>query len=218
MSEVTEFRVDDAALVITDTQQNWLPMIDGRTELIENMRTLIKLSNGFDMPVVVVEHLPWVIGSTVEPLKELLPEGTPIIGKCTYNCWLDPAFASAVEATGRSQLVFAGIETHVCLGMPALEAVRRGYDVFVPTDCTSAQAPIDRDTAFQRFWQAGIVPTTWNQLIFEGLREMKLVDGMPADERSGMVSEVWVEALPHIPAVFAYNPEADPANAMAVAE
>ncbi len=47
----------------------------------------------------------------------------------------------------------------------------------------------DRDTAFQRFWQAGIMPTTCNIIAFEGLRRIELHDGIQAGARSQGVSD-----------------------------
>jgi nicotinamidase-related amidase len=211
-SNPPEFRPDQAALVIIDTQEKWVPMIPNRHAVVANVRTLIKLARCFEMPIVVAEHLPWVIGETVSELRELLDAKTPVIKKTVYNTFDDPRFAQAIEQTGRRQLLFCGIETHVCMGLPALEAVRRGYQVFVATDCTGAQVESDRDTAFQRFWQAGIVPTTWNTIAFEGLRTIELQDGMPANARSQGISEIWLEALPHVLHQFAYQADKDPAH------
>jgi hypothetical protein len=45
------------------------------------------------------------------------------------NAWYDDAFRVAVEATGRPQLVMAGVTTDVCLVYPAISAVEQGYDV-----------------------------------------------------------------------------------------
>jgi nicotinamidase-related amidase len=210
-SQPLQFDPDRAALIVIDTQRQWVPMIPDRDRLVANMRILIKIAKAFDMPIVVAEHVPWVIGETVPELREELPEGTPVIKKDVYNTWLDARFAAAVEDTGRQQLVFSGIETHVCMGLPTLEAVRRGYEVFVATDCTGAQTLVDRDTAFLRFWQAGVVPTTWNTLIFEGLQRIALERGWPANERSKRVSEIWLKALPHVANQFHYDPSADPA-------
>lgn len=206
------FKPDNAALVIIDTQEQWVPMIQDRDKVVRNIRILIKMAACFDMPVVVAEHVPWMIGKTVPELLDQLPEGTPVIEKAVYNTWLEPRFAHAVEQTERSQLVFSGIETHVCMGLPVLEALRRDYDVFVVVDATGAQTEIDRDTAFQRLWQAGAVPVTWNTLIFEGLEEISLSHGMPATERSRSISELWLEALPHIAHQFHYDPTRDPAT------
>lgn len=204
------FNPDNAILVVIDTQEQWVPMIPDRDAVVRNIQILLKMATCFDMPVIVAEHVPWMIGGTVPELRSHLPEGTPIIEKTVYNTWLEPRFARAIEGTGRTQLVFSGIETHVCMGLPALEALRRNYDVFVAVDATGAQTQIDRDTAFQRFWQAGAVPVTWNTLIFEGLEEVSLRDGMPANERSRGISELWLEALPHIAHQFHYDPSRDP--------
>jgi hypothetical protein len=56
------------------------------------------------------------------------------------------------------------------------------------------------------------VPTTWNTVAFEGLRHIELHDGLPANARSQGVSDIWLEALPHVLNQFAYRADKDPAN------
>jgi nicotinamidase-related amidase len=45
------------------------------------------------------------------------------------NAWADPAFRAAVLATGRRNLVMAGVTTDVCLVFPAIDAVNQGFKV-----------------------------------------------------------------------------------------
>jgi hypothetical protein len=80
-----------------------VPMIPNRHLVVANMRTLIKLARCFEMPIVVAEHLPWVIGETVKELRELLDPKTPVIKKTVYNTFDDPRFTEAIEHTGRKQ-------------------------------------------------------------------------------------------------------------------
>jgi nicotinamidase-related amidase len=46
-----------------------------------------------------------------------------------------------VKATGKKQLIIAGVVTEVCVAFPALSAIEEGYEVFVITD---APAPLTR--------------------------------------------------------------------------
>ncbi|GAA3220330.1 hypothetical protein GCM10020216_031170 [Nonomuraea helvata] len=45
------------------------------------------------------------------------------------NAMDDPAFAAAVAATGRSNLVIAGVTNDVCTVYPTLTALEQGYKV-----------------------------------------------------------------------------------------
>ena len=97
-----EFEPDRAALILIDTQRQWVPMIPDCDRIVANIRTLLRLARGFGMPIVVAQH--------------------------------------------------------------------------------------------------------------EGLRRMSLEGGMPSNELSGMVSEVWLGALSHILNQFHYDATADPAQ------
>lgn len=45
-------------------------------------------------------------------------------------------FRNAVKATGKKQLILAGIVTDVCVAFAALSLIEAGYDVFVVSDCS----------------------------------------------------------------------------------
>ena len=64
-------------------------------------------------------------GPTFPELVEALP-GIEIIDRSSVNAFDDPRVASAIEATGRKKLIFAGISLEVCAAFPAITAVGRG--------------------------------------------------------------------------------------------
>ena len=107
-SNPLEFRADEAALVVIDTQEKWVPMIPNRHLVVANMRTLIKLARCFEMPIVVAEHLPWVIGETVKELRELLDPKTPVIKKTVYNISTIRASPRRSSTPGASSSCSAG--------------------------------------------------------------------------------------------------------------
>ena len=47
------------------------------------------------------------------------------------NAWTDPAFAEAVRATRKKQLIVAGVTTDVCLVPPALSMQEEGFHIKV---------------------------------------------------------------------------------------
>ena len=52
-------------------------------------------------------------------------------GPGNINAWDNEDFVKAVKATGKKQLLIAGIVTEVCVAFPALSALEEGYEVFV---------------------------------------------------------------------------------------
>ena len=60
-----------------------------------------------------------------------------------------------MKATGRNQLIIAGIVTEVCVAFPALSAIAEGYEVFVVTDASGTFDEITRHSAWNRMSEAG---------------------------------------------------------------
>ena len=97
------------------------------------------------------------MSGTNPELREALP-GVPEIDRTTMNAWEDPDFRAAVEKTGRKKLILAGIWTEVCAALPALDALRAGYQVYVVADAIGGVTKVAHDSAMQRMAQAGAVP------------------------------------------------------------
>lgn len=73
------------------------------------------------------------------------------------NAWDDEAFAAAVRATGKRNIVMAGATTDVCLVPPATSAVLEGFNVQASFVC-------ERFLNLQS-WKADIVGS--NNVLFE---------------------------------------------------
>ncbi len=64
------------------------------------------------------------------------------------NAWDNEDFVKAVKATGKKQLIIAGVVTEVCVAFPALSAIEEGFDVFVVTDASGTFNEITRHSAW----------------------------------------------------------------------
>jgi hypothetical protein len=70
---------------------------------------------------------------------------------------------------GRSTVLLAGIEAHVCVLQTALDLLGKGLHVLVATDGVASRDPADRDVALRRLERAGAVLTTAECAAFEWL-------------------------------------------------
>lgn len=90
-----------------------------------------------------------------EPIDE------PIARPGNINAWDNEDFLAAVRATGKKQLIIAGVVTEVCVAFPTLSALEEGYDVYVVTDASGTFNEVTRHSAWQRMQQAGAQLMTW---------------------------------------------------------
>ena len=78
-----------------------------------------------------------------------------------------PTFKSAVAATGRKNLIMAGVTTDVCLIFPTIDAAKEGYEVQAVIDASGSPSELSDEFACQRMQNAGVVLTATNTLIAE---------------------------------------------------
>ena len=148
-------------------------------ELVANVALLGRVATAFELPVVLsTVYVRHGMQGTNSERRDALP-GVPEIDRTTMNSWEDPDFRTAVEKTGRRNLVIAGLWTEVCVAFPALDALRDGYDVYFVADAIGGVSKVSHDSAVQRMIQSGATPVTVLGLACELQRDW----GRPGAER-----------------------------------
>lgn len=89
------------------------------------------------------------------------PDAPYIARPGQINAWDNEDFVNAVKATGKKQIIIAGIVTEVCVEFPTLSALEAGYEVFVVTDASGTFNQITRDAAWSRMSHAGANLMSW---------------------------------------------------------
>lgn len=159
-------------LVIVDVQEKLLPAISGSGRLLGRLNLLLEAARTLGVPVLVTEQYPKGLGPTVEPLRRNLPAGTMTMEKTSFSCSAAPGFRDRLAATGRDQVVIAGIEAHVCVMQTAIElAADPARPVFVVADAVSSRRPEDARSALDRMRAAGIAILPAESTVFEWLRD-----------------------------------------------
>ena len=109
---------------------------------------------------------PCMWGPTFPELVEALP-GVPIIDRSSVNAFDDPEVAQAINATGRTKLIFAGISLEVCAAFPAITAVGKGLDAYVAVDASGTFSETKRQVGLLRMLQAGVILSDYATLMVE---------------------------------------------------
>jgi nicotinamidase-related amidase len=164
----------DTALLLIDHQVG--TMLFGIQDvdpvnLRNNTLELAEAAVAFDVPVILTTSNPTAVnGPLFAELTDLLPDA-PIIDRTAINAWDDPAFVDAVRATGRHQLVMAGVTVDVCLALPAITAAGEGWDVYGVIDASGSTNEHGLLAAIARMGQAGVKVSSTNMVIAEMLRD-----------------------------------------------
>jgi nicotinamidase-related amidase len=164
---------DNSAILLVDHQPQMAFAVASHDagDIVNNTVGLAKTAKAFSVPLVLSTVAAETFsGPIFEEVQGVHPEMQPI-DRTTMNAWEDPNFVRAVQATGRTKLVIAGLWTEVCVTLPALSALAEGYEVYVVTDASGGVTREAHDMAVQRMIQAGAIPMTWLQVLLEYQRD-----------------------------------------------
>lgn len=155
---------NNAAVLLVDHQAGLLSLVrDIEPDRFKNnVLALADLAKYFNLPTILTTSFETgPNGPLVPELKEIFPDAPYIARPGQINAWDNDEFLAAVEATGKKQLIIAGVVTEVCVAFPALSALEEGYEVFVVTDASGTFNEMTRNSAWERMSNAGAQLMTW---------------------------------------------------------
>ncbi|MDP8752827.1 isochorismate family cysteine hydrolase YcaC [Serratia marcescens] len=155
---------DQAAVLLVDHQAGLLSLVRDidPDRFKNNVLALGDLAKYFNLPTILTtsfENGP--NGPLVPELKAQFPDAPFIPRPGQINAWDNDDFVKAIKATGRKQLIIAGVVTEVCVAFPALSALNEGFEVFVVTDASGTFNELTRQSAWSRMEAAGAQLMTW---------------------------------------------------------
>jgi nicotinamidase-related amidase len=155
---------DNAAVLMVDHQAGLLSLVRDidPDRFKNNVLALADLAKYFKLPTILTTSFEdGPNGPLVPELKALFPDAPYIARPGQINAWDNADFVKAVKATGRKQLIIAGVVTEVCVAFPALSAIEEGFEVFVVTDASGTFNELTRHSAWDRMSNAGAQLMTW---------------------------------------------------------
>lgn len=165
-------RPEDSVLVLIDHQPYQLANLNSHDPhmVVNNVTALAKTAKVFEVPTILTSVVEDRGGHIFPQVTEVFPD-QKVIDRTFINTWEDPAVVDVVKATGRKQLIMAGLWTEICVAMPAIQAVGEGWDVTVITDASGAVSTEAHEVAVQRMIAAGVNVMTWMALAAEWQRD-----------------------------------------------
>jgi nicotinamidase-related amidase len=155
---------NNAAVLLVDHQAGLLSLVrDIEPErFTNNVLALADAAKYFGLPTILTTSFEQGPNGPLMPeLKALFPDAPYIARPGQINAWDNEDFVNAIKATGKKQLIIAGVVTEVCVAFPVLDAIEAGFEVFVITDASGTFNELTRDSAWHRMTAAGAQLMTW---------------------------------------------------------
>ncbi|SPA22094.1 putative hydrolase [Cupriavidus taiwanensis] len=179
---VERFTGDNTALLLIDHQVGTMQLIKNidRELAVKQSIALAKMARILNIPTVITssqeDHAQ---GPILPEIARILPEAHAARVKRpgVVNAWAYPDFRDAVVATGRRNLIMAGLTTDVCLIFPAIDAVLEGFAVQAVMDASGSPSELSEEFSRQRMRDAGVVLTATNTLFAEIAQDWSTPNG-----------------------------------------
>ena len=166
------FTAENSALLLIDHQVGTMQLIKNIDKELAAKQSiaLAKMAKILGMPVVITSSQEENAQGPILPeIAEILPEAYEARVKRpgVVNAWAYKEFHDAVVATGRKNLIMAGVTTDVCLIFPAIDAATEGFAVQAVMDASGSPSDLSEEFSRQRMHDAGVVLTATNTLMAE---------------------------------------------------
>ncbi|MEZ8284926.1 isochorismatase family protein [Vibrio splendidus] len=168
----TTFTPENSVMLLIDHQVGTMGWVGSASleDIKNNTVALARSAHVTKMPLILTSSMEdQAQGPLFDELINAVPEAyeNRILRGGVVDSMKDENFAAAVKATGRKNIIIAGITTDVCVVYPAITAIAEGYNVQVVVDGSGSPTTLADETALRRMENHGVTLTSTNQLIAE---------------------------------------------------
>lgn len=142
------------ALIALDLQEPFVRTLSGGREFTDRCAFAIGAANALKIPVAFTEQVPDKLGPTIAGLQEGVSDAT-VFAKNHFSCFGAPAFEAYLAEREIHHLLVTGLETPICVYQSVIEAVGKGFEVTLLSDCVGARRQEDAAAAVRAMAQAG---------------------------------------------------------------
>ena len=176
----------DSIILLVDHQNvtiDWVKSLPKET-VIASCRVLARMGVEFSIPLFFTTTMEEYVGPTVKEIADAAPDAFNARFKRggILSCFDQPELQTALKATGRKNLILAGLTTDICLFWAARDALRLGYSVYVVADACGTMSTLGDSATFDRLRDLGAIVTVVNSVVTELENDFGSPDGLRAQK------------------------------------
>jgi len=166
---------NDSVLLIVDIQTRLTAVMPAKVlaRLQRNTSLLIGAADKLGIPTFTTEQYPKGLGQIEPDIQKILPVDTRRYEKTRFSCVGADNFIHDLAATGKKQIIMAGMEAHVCILQTAIDLRHQGYTIFVVGDGVCSRHRESYETALQQLRRSDVIVCDAESVLFEWLRDAR---------------------------------------------
>jgi nicotinamidase-related amidase len=172
---------NDSVLVVLDMQEGLYSVARDwdATLYRDNMIAHASLGSLFkDLPVIMTTSTEiGPNGPLPQEILDMYPDAPLIKREGEVNAWDNSEFRDAIKATGRKQIIIAGIVTDVCTAFLARSLRAEGYSVWANLEASGTTTKEIRDIANDQMMRAGVNVVSLFAIICDLMRDWRHTPG-----------------------------------------
>lgn len=171
---------NDSMLLILDLQVGLYQLVRDfdATLYRDNMIAHAALGKLFDLPVVMTTSAQQgPNGPLPKEILDMYPDAPLIKRQGEVDAWDNPDFRAAIRATGKKQIIVAGIVTDVCTAFLALSLRAEGYSVWANIEASGTTTPLIRDISNDRMQLSGVQVVSLFSIVCDLMRDWRNTPG-----------------------------------------
>jgi nicotinamidase-related amidase len=160
-------------VIVIDVQERLVQAMpsERRERVLARISQLIQSAQILELPILVTEQYPKGLGPTIEPIRTVLGEQYQPLSKMTFSCCEDTPIRAWIEEAGCRNWVLAGMETHVCVYLTAIDLLKSGKLPHVAADAVISRCIHHEDLAMETFRQLRVRTVPVETIAFQLLGE-----------------------------------------------
>jgi nicotinamidase-related amidase len=163
---------DKSQLLIVDVQDKLLGAISVKDRIIDRCVRLVLAARRLGVPITLSEQYPQGLGPTNDSIRDAVANDGYVLDKVEFSCFRNESLRDRLHELrrqGRSQVVIAGIEAHVCVTQTAMDLEGQGFEAFVVADAVGSRSKTSCKLALTRLVKASVDVVDSEMVLFEWL-------------------------------------------------
>ncbi|MDR0932769.1 MAG: isochorismatase family protein [Victivallales bacterium] len=165
--------IKSTSLVVIDLQERLIKAMDNAESVQKRAEIMLQGATALGLDVLCSEQYPNGLGKTIPEIAELLPPGSVTVEKTAFSVFAEPKFRTALAAKSKKNLIFIGIESHVCVLQSVYDALNADFEVFVVSDAVTSRDKANCQSALKAMRHAGANVLPLESVLFMLLRDAK---------------------------------------------
>ena len=163
---------EESLFICLELQERLIPAMHDKETLVKNSNILMKMSEIYNIPVLITEQYPQRLGKTDSKIE--LPKNHKMFSKDYFSAFGVEDFVNEFNSLNKKNIIIFGLETHVCVYYTVFHLIQNGYSVYVVADACASRTNESKKIALKQMRKLGANVITTEIALFSHIENSKV--------------------------------------------